>query len=56
MGALIPGLMLSFYIFYIVFRVILNPKLAPKISAEEANIPFSQVIKMLATSFFPLAF
>ena len=56
MGALIPGLMLSFlYIFYIVIRVILNPKLAPKISAEEANIPFSQVIKMLATSFFPLA-
>ena len=48
--------MLSFlYIFYIVIRVILNPKLAPKISAEEANIPFSQVIKMLATSFFPLA-
>ena len=35
-------------------RAILNPKLAPKLPAEESDVPFFEVVKMLLTSFFPL--
>jgi tripartite ATP-independent transporter DctM subunit len=56
MGALIPGLMLSgMYIGYVIIRAIINPKLAPKLPAEERNVPFKDVVKMLMTSFVPLA-
>ncbi len=57
MGALIPGVMLSaMYVGYVIVRAILNPKLAPSLPAEERNVPTGVVFKMLATSFFPLAF
>jgi tripartite ATP-independent transporter DctM subunit len=57
MGALIPGVMLSLmYIGYVVIRVTINPRLAPKLPEEERNVPVPQILKMLATSFFPLAF
>jgi tripartite ATP-independent transporter DctM subunit len=56
MGALIPGIMLSLlYIGYVIVRAMINPKLAPKLPAEERNVPFGQVMKMLFTSFVPLA-
>jgi tripartite ATP-independent transporter DctM subunit len=56
MGALIPGIMLSLmYVGYVIIRAMINPKLAPKLPAEERNVPFRVVLKMLATSFFPLA-
>ena len=56
MGALIPGVMLSLmYVGYVIARALINPKLAPKLPAEERNVPVSQIFKMLLTSFFPLA-
>ena len=56
MGALIPGILLSLaYIGYVIIRALLNPKLAPKLPAEERDVPVGQVFKMLFTSFFPLA-
>jgi len=55
-GAMIPGFMLAgLYIAYVVIRVILNPKLAPKPSREESDIPVKDLLKMLLTSFVPLA-
>jgi tripartite ATP-independent transporter DctM subunit len=57
MGALIPGIMLSLmYIGYVMIAATINPKLAPKLPAEERNVPAGQIFKMLLTSFFPLAF
>ena len=56
MGALIPGIMLSLmYIGYVIVRAMINPKLAPKLPAEERNVPAGVVFRMLATSFLPLA-
>jgi tripartite ATP-independent transporter DctM subunit len=56
-GALLPGFTLvGLYLIYIVGRSILNPKLAPKPSKEDMpEVPFGQMIWMLATSFLPLA-
>ncbi|MEX0958726.1 MAG: TRAP transporter large permease subunit [Burkholderiales bacterium] len=57
MGALIPGIMLScMYVGYVIVRAIINPKLAPRLPVEERNVPFKEIVKMLATSVFPLAF
>src|SRR5512138_3160456 len=57
-GALLPGLLLSgLYLVYVVSRSILQPKVAPKPTADEVpDIGFGQLAFMLATSFFPLAF
>lgn len=57
-GALLPGFTLvGLYLLYIVTRSIMNPKLAPKPTLEEMpHVPWSKLIVMLATSFFPLAF
>ena len=56
MGALIPGLMLALlYIGYVMLRAVLNPKMAPKLPAEELNVPRAEIFRMLLTSFFPLA-
>jgi len=56
MGALIPGILLSLaYIGYVIVRALLNPRVAPRLPAEERNVPAGQVLKMLLTSFFPLA-
>jgi tripartite ATP-independent transporter DctM subunit len=55
-GAFFPGLMLAaLYVMYVIARAIINPKLAPKLPPEEGNVPFLEVVKMLLTSFFPLA-
>ncbi len=57
MGALIPGIMLAMlYIGYVIVRVMINPKLAPKLSEADRNVPWSTIFPMLLTSFFPLAF
>ena len=57
-GALLPGLLLSgLYLLYVVGRAILQPSVAPKPSREEVpDIPMSELILLLLTSFFPLAF
>jgi tripartite ATP-independent transporter DctM subunit len=57
MGALVPGIMLSLlYIAYVMIRAKLNPRLAPPLPAEQRNVPVGQILSMLLTSFFPLAF
>ena len=55
-AAMLPGMLLAgLYVVYVVARAIINPKLMPKLSAEEADVPFTQVVYQLLTSFFPLA-
>ena len=55
-GAFFPGIMLaSLYMLYVILMTMLNPKLAPKLPAEERNVPYNQVFWALLTSFLPLA-
>jgi tripartite ATP-independent transporter DctM subunit len=55
-AAFIPGFMLAgFYVFYVIARAMINPGLAPKLPAEETDVPFSKVLWALTTSFLPLA-
>jgi tripartite ATP-independent transporter DctM subunit len=55
-AAFFPGFMLAgFYVLYIITRAMINPALAPKLPPEETNVPTSQVLWGLATSFLPLA-
>jgi tripartite ATP-independent transporter DctM subunit len=55
-AAMLPGLLLAgLYILYVMARAMINPKLAPKLPEEEADVPFLQVMTQLLTSFFPLA-
>jgi tripartite ATP-independent transporter DctM subunit len=55
-AAFFPGFLLTaFYIVYVIIRAIINPKLAPKLPKEQTDIPLSQVVWALLTSFLPLA-
>jgi tripartite ATP-independent transporter DctM subunit len=55
-AAIVPGFMLAaMYVIYVVGRAVINPKLAPPLPKEQSDVPFWQTIKLLATSFFPLA-
>jgi len=55
-AAFIPGFLLaSLYVVYVIGRAMLNPALCPKLPPEETNVPFREVVRALATSFFPLA-
>jgi tripartite ATP-independent transporter DctM subunit len=55
-AALLPGLMLAgLYILYVIVRAWLNPSLAPKLPKEQTDIPLRTVVKMVFTSFVPLA-
>lgn len=54
-GAFFPGLMLAgLYVLYVMARALINPQLAPKLP-EQAHVSTGQVLKMLTTSFLPLA-
>jgi tripartite ATP-independent transporter DctM subunit len=57
-AALLPGLLLAgLYLIYIVARAWLNPALAPKPRDDEIEkVPLPQMILLVMTSFFPLAF
>ena len=56
-AALFPGFLLAgLYVLYIVARVVINPKLAPRLPKEQTEVPFITVFTSLLTSFFPLAF
>ena len=53
-AAMFPGFMLAgLYMIYVVGRVLINPRLAPKPEYDE-DIPFIRVVWMMLTSFFPL--
>jgi tripartite ATP-independent transporter DctM subunit len=55
-AALIPGFLLAgLYISYVITRVVINPKLAPKLPKEESNVPWSKALLLLAEAFVPLA-
>jgi len=55
-AAFIPGFLLAgLYILYVVARAMINPKLAPKLPAEQLAVPIGTVALALLTSFFPLA-
>lgn len=54
-AAFIPGLALAgMYMLYVIIRVMINPALAPKLPAEERNVPALTIIWALLTSFLPL--
>jgi len=57
-GALIPGFLLAgLYILYVVVRASWKKELAPKLPEEEVRgVTTLQIVWMLLTSFFPLAF
>ncbi len=57
-AALFPGFMLAgLYLVYVLGRVLLNPKLAPKPAPEDVpDVTRTRMFVMLATSFFPLFF
>jgi tripartite ATP-independent transporter DctM subunit len=56
-AALFPGFLLAgLYVLYIIARVVINPKLAPKLPKQQTEVPFITVFTALLTSFFPLAF
>jgi tripartite ATP-independent transporter DctM subunit len=55
-AAFLPGFLLTFfYVAYVIIRAIINPALAPKLPKEQTDVPFTQVMWELLTSFFPLA-
>jgi tripartite ATP-independent transporter DctM subunit len=55
-GALLPGFLLAgMYVVYVIVISIINPKLAPPLPKDQANVPFWKTVQLLATSFFPLA-
>ncbi|MCB2021673.1 MAG: TRAP transporter large permease subunit [Burkholderiaceae bacterium] len=55
-AALIPGFLLAgLYVGYVIVRAALNPKLAPKLPKEEANLGFAKVVLLLLQAFLPLA-
>ncbi|MBB3771436.1 tripartite ATP-independent transporter DctM subunit [Angulomicrobium tetraedrale] len=54
-AAFIPGIALAgMYMLYVIIRVIINPALAPKLPAEERNVPAGEIALALLTSFLPL--
>ena len=57
-GALLPGFVLvGLYLVYVVGRSILQPSVAPRPTREEVpEMPAAQIVLLLITSFFPLAF
>lgn len=55
-AAIVPGFLLAgLYMVYVIARVTINPKLAPKLPKEETDIPWGKVVVLLMQAFFPLA-
>ena len=55
-AAIVPGFLLAgLYVVYVIVRVVINPKLAPKLPKEETNVPWPKVVLLLLQAFFPLA-
>ena len=55
-AAIVPGFLLAgLYMVYVIARVAINPKLAPKLPKEETDIPWPRVVLLLLQAFFPLA-
>jgi tripartite ATP-independent transporter DctM subunit len=55
-AALVPGFLLAgMYVIYVIVRVVVNPKLAPKLPESESNVPWGRVLLLLLQAFVPLA-
>jgi tripartite ATP-independent transporter DctM subunit len=55
-AAMLPGLLLAgLYVVYVIARVYFNPKLAPKLPEDEANVSWTTAGILLAKAFVPLA-
>jgi tripartite ATP-independent transporter DctM subunit len=55
-AAFFPGFLLTgFYVLYVIIRATLDPSLAPKLPKEQTDVPFTEVLWALLTSFLPLA-
>src|SRR5262245_24750104 len=55
-GAFFPGIMLAGpYLLHTIIMALLSPKLAPKLPADERNVPYGTIFWALVTSFLPLA-
>ncbi len=55
-AAMLPGFLLAgLYMVYVIGVALVKPSLAPKLPKEETDIPWSRVMVMMVTSFFPLA-
>jgi tripartite ATP-independent transporter DctM subunit len=55
-AAMFPGFLLAgLYLVYVVARAVINPSLAPKLPRDQADVPITEVLVALATSFLPLA-
>ena len=55
-AAIIPGFLLAgMYCVYVMVLAMFKPHLAPPLPREQGNVPVAQVIKMLFSSFVPLA-
>ncbi len=55
-GAFFPGIMLALlYVVYVIVRAVLNPKVAPRLPESERTTSFGATLRLLLTSFFPLA-
>jgi tripartite ATP-independent transporter DctM subunit len=55
-AALIPGFLLAgMYVVYVIILAKLKPHLMPPLPKEQGNVPAREVIKLLFTSFVPLA-
>ncbi len=55
-AAMLPGFLLaSFYIIYVIGRVMVSPHLAPKLPKEESEVPWSRTLILLVQAFVPLA-
>lgn len=54
-GAFIPGFLLAtLYVFYVIVRAILQPEIAPRMTAEKLAVPVTEVVRRLAVSAVPL--
>ena len=54
-GALLPGILLAgMYVAYVMIRAKLTPALAPPLPKSQMDVPTTQVLKELLTSFVPL--
>ena len=54
-AAMVPGMLLAgLYLVYVISRVVINPKLAPKPENVDA-VGFIKAVQMLVTAFLPLA-
>ncbi|MDQ2961544.1 MAG: TRAP transporter large permease subunit [Pseudomonadota bacterium] len=55
-AAMIPGFLLAgLYVVYVIARVVINPKLAPKLPKEQSDVPWAKAFLLLAQAFVPLA-